>query len=68
MSTSLTWTELPPNLLAPVMEGVILLHEAAELWDLLLLNPGQWFHPPEHLLPAVDRLTLWQMDAEPPLH
>lgn len=68
MSTSLTWQELPPHLLAPLLQGVISLAEAAELWDLLLLHPGQWISPPPHLTAALERLDLWQMQAEPTRH
>ena len=68
MSTSLTWQELPPDLLEPVMEGVILLHQAAELWDLFLLNPGRPVTVPTHLESAVDRLDLWQTEVDPTLH
>ena len=63
MPTSQTWQELPPDLLGLVMDGVLMVNEASDLWDLFLLNPGQWFHPPSHLLPALDRLRLWEMDA-----
>lgn len=68
MSISATWQELPQNLLLPVMEGVLLQWEAAWLWDLFLLNPGQWFYPPPELSPALDRLKLWEMDAAPMVH
>ena len=66
--SSQTWQCLPERLLEPVMDGVILLHEASELWDLFLLNPGEWFCPPQHLLPMLDRLRLWEMDARPTRH
>jgi hypothetical protein len=68
VSTSLTWQQLPDNLLAPVMDQALTLAEAAWLWDLFLLNPGQWFYPPPELEPAIERVTLWQMDVEPTLH
>lgn len=66
--SSLTWQQLPDNLLAPVMDEVITLAEAAWLWDLFLQNPGQWFDPPPELEPAIERISLWQMDVEPTLH
>lgn len=65
---SLTWQFLPAKWLAPVMDGVISLAEAAELWDLLLLNPNEWVEPPKHLRPAVSRLLLWQQEVSPTLH
>lgn len=67
-SVSATWTQLPPKLLAPVMDGVLTLAEAAWLWDLFLEHQGQWFHPPRQLQPAVDRLRLWQMEADATKH
>lgn len=69
MSTSLTWQSLPEPLLEPVMAGVLLLHEAAELWDLSLTHSEEWIEPPEHLVAAAMRLNLFQMEREDsPLH
>ena len=68
MTTSLTWQCLPEKWLAPVMEGAISLAEAAELWDLMLLHPGEWISPPRHLKDAVSRLSLWQREASPTRH
>ncbi len=65
---SLTWQQLPDGLLEPLMAGVFSLAEAAEIWDLFLLHPGQWIDPPSHLRPALDRHKLWQMEAPPTLH
>ena len=68
MTISATWQVLPSKFLAPVMDGALMLHEAAELWDLFLLHPGEWISPPKHLQPAIDRLTLWQAQAMPTRH
>ncbi len=65
---SLTYQQLPDNLLRPVMEGVLTLAEAAWLWDLFLLHPGQWIAPPPELGPALKRLDLWQTECPPTLH
>ena len=66
MSTSLTWQILPPHLLQPLLEGVISLVEAAEIWDLQLATPrGQWVPLPKHLHLAAARLTLWRAPAHP---
>ena len=62
MSLSLTWQELPPALMAPLMEQAISLSEAAELFDLSLMSPDQFFSVPNHLHPAMRRLLLWQTD------
>lgn len=67
-SDSLTYQQLPPNLLAPLMDEVITLAEASWLWDLFLLHPDEWFSPPPELEPAVARLKLWQMAIEPTRH
>ena len=66
--TSLTWQELPPYLLEPLMSQALTLAEAAELWDLILLHPERPFEVPTHLEPAVSRLELWQMEANPTRH
>lgn len=65
---SLTWTQLPPYLLDSLMDQALTLAEAAELWDLCLLNPDKPFEVPSHLDPAVDRLWLWSLEAEPTRH
>lgn len=68
MSVSATWQVMPEKWLRPVMEGVLSLVEVSELWDLLLMHPGQWVSPPPHLREAVSRLSLWQREADPTLH
>ncbi len=68
VSISATWQVMPSKYLAPVMDGVLMLHEAAELWDLFLMHPDEWIEPPKHLRPAIDRLTLWQAPAMPTKH
>ena len=68
MSLSLTYQELPPDLLEPLMQGVISLAEASELFDLVLMADGDWADLPPHLEPAADRILLWKMVAEPTLH
>jgi hypothetical protein len=50
------------------MDGALLIHEAAELWDLFLMHSGEWVTPPRHLRPALDRLRLWEMGASLTLH
>ena len=67
MSLSLTWQELPPSLLAPLMDQAISAVEAAELFDLSLMEPGQFFKVPVRLHPAMQRLLLWQMEPGSPL-
>ena len=67
MSLSLTWQELPPALLDPLMEQAINLSEAAELFDLSLMSPDQFFSVPNHLHPAMQRLLLWQTEPQSPL-
>lgn len=66
--SSLTWQQLPDHLLAPLMDEVITLAEAAYLWDLFLQHQGEWFNPPRELEPAIARISLWQMAVEPTLH
>ena len=67
-SLSATWTQLPERWLTPILDGVLLMHEAAELWDLFLLNPGEWVVPPAHLRSAVERLELWQAEVSVTVH
>ncbi len=62
---SLTWQSLPQFLLEPLMAGALLAWEASELWDLCLTSPDEWIEPPDHLMPAVERLSLWQTEAWP---
>lgn len=68
MTTSLTWQYLPNPWQQLVIDGILLIHEAAELMDLFLMAPGEWVEHPPHLQPAVDRLLLWQMDAGQMVH
>ena len=68
--SSLTWQELPPDLLDPVMAGILLLHEAAEIFDLMLTAPLEWqeLELPPHLEAVGERLWLWRLEVEPVLH
>lgn len=68
MSLSLTWTELPPYLLDPLMEQVLTLAEASEMLDLMLLEEGDEVEVPPHLLEAAARLWLWAQEASPTRH
>lgn len=69
MSTSLTWQELPAQLLEPVMDGHLALWEAAWLMDEWLLTPegGSRTLSPE-LWAAAEKLTLLEMEASPTQH
>lgn len=66
--SSLTYQELPPSLFDPLMAGVISLPEASWLFDLYLMHQETWFEPPPELEPAIQRLILWQWEADPTLH
>ena len=69
MSLSLTWTELPPDLLEPVMQGWLTLAEAAWLWDEYLLTPdGSERELPPELWSAAERLMLLDLEVSPTLH
>lgn len=68
MSLSLTYQHLPEWLLEPLMAEVVKAHEAAEIWDCLLLEPGEVTILPRHLFPAAERLALWEMEADPTQH
>lgn len=69
MSLSLTYLELPPDLLEPLMEGHLTAWEASWLWDEWLLTPENSSRtlPPE-LWPAAEKLSLLWMDADPTRH
>lgn len=66
---SLTWQELPDDLLQPVLDGHLMLWEAAWLWDEWLLTPegGSRLLPPE-LWPASEKFVLLAMEARPTRH
>lgn len=68
--SSLTWQELPPDLLEPVMAGVLLLHQAAEIFDLMLTAPLEWTEVdlPPHLEAVGERLWLWRLEVDPTRH
>ena len=66
--SSLTWQELPPDLLEPVMAQALSLVEASELFDLILMHPDQTFEVPPHLNEAAGRLMLWAVETEPTRH
>jgi hypothetical protein len=67
---SLTWQSLPEYLLEPVMAEVVLLSQAAEIWDRMLMSPEheESVEMPPHLQPVLERLLLWTLEAEPTLH
>ena len=65
MHNNLTYTNLPPWLLWPMLEGAISQQEAADLWDQWLLTPPEAVRPlPQHLHPAAERLNFWQMEVQ----
>ena len=64
---SLTYSQLPDNLLEAVLMGALTLPEAAELWDNWLLTPDNSVRPlPPHLWPAVQRLNLLGLEVDSP--
>jgi hypothetical protein len=69
VSLSATWQELPPNLLQAVLDGHLLIWEAAWLWEEWLLTPeGEMRTLPEPLWPVAQRLHLMEMEVEPTRH
>ncbi len=66
MTTSLTWQELPPWLLDPLMVQAISLAEAAELWDqwLMMGEPDRWTPECPRLLAAAMRIRLLDQSPE----
>lgn len=71
MSPLVALSDLPENWQRPVREGALSLEEASELWVLLesaAMSPDPWISPPDHLQPAVDRLSLWEEECEPTVH
>lgn len=68
MTTSATWQELPPWLLAPLMAQAISLAEAAELWDewLMMGEPDRWTPDCPRLQQAAMRIRLLDQQAETP--
>ena len=65
MHQSLTWQFLPPRLLQALRLGAISQVEAAELWDLALMEPGPEVYLPQRLVPAWQRMHLL-LDLRPP--
>ena len=68
MSLSLTWTELPPYLLQPLMDQVLTLAEASEMLDLMLVSESEEVEVPPRLKDAAARLWLWAQEASPTRH
>jgi hypothetical protein len=68
MSNSLTWQKLPEWLLEPVMQGHLLLWEAAWLWGHCLMQTEEFSPLPPQLFPAAEKLALLEMEALPGLH
>lgn len=67
--TSLTWQELPENLLQLVLDQHLLLWEAAWLMDEWLLTPdGESRSLPPALYPAASKLHLLGLEASPTRH
>lgn len=66
---SLTYQELPEELLQPLLAGHLTLWEAAWLWDEWLLTPegSSRLLPPE-LWSAADKMALLAMEPGPTLH
>ena len=69
MSLSVTYRELPEELLQPLLDGHLLMWEASWLWDEWLLTPRNSSRtlPPE-LWDAADKLTLLAMEVDPTMH
>lgn len=67
---SLTWQSLPEYLLEPVMAEVVLLSQAAEIYDRMLMSPPweESVEMPPHLQGALERLLLWTLEVSPSLH
>ena len=63
MPTSVTYQDLPPDLLDPLLAGAISLTEASELFDLALMSPEEKVEIPPHLDQAVQRLMLFRMSV-----
>ncbi len=69
MSTSLTWTELPENLLQMVLDGQMLLWEASWLLDEWLLTPPDSSRElPPQLHRAAQAMHLLALETPPTLH
>jgi hypothetical protein len=69
MSNSLTWQELPEELLMQVLDGHLSLWEAAWLLDEWLMTPeGESRDLPKELWPACDKLTLLALEPAPTVH
>lgn len=71
MSPLVALSDLPEKWQRPVREGALSLEEASELWVMLesaAMTPDPWIDPPEHLQPAVDRLSLWEQECSPTVH
>ena len=69
MSNSLTWQALPPNLLQMVLDGQILLWEAAWLLDEWLLTPPDSSRElPPQLHRAAQAMHLLGLEADQTLH
>jgi hypothetical protein len=68
MSTSLTYQEMPPWLLDPLMAQAISLAEAAELWDewLMMGEPDRWTPDCPRLQQAAMRIRLLDQPPETP--
>ncbi len=66
---SLTYQQLPEELLQLVLDGHLTLWEAAWLWDEWLLTPeGSSRLLPKELWPAADKIALLAMEPGPTRH
>ena len=59
MHWSQTWQQLDPWILEPLMQGVITVAEASEMFDHVLMQTGPLRELPPSLWPAAQRLHLW---------
>ena len=67
--SSLTYQSRPEWLLDPLMQGVLTVAEASQLWDCWLLTPpGEESSLPRNLWPAAERMFLLEMEAQPTRH
>ena len=67
MSLSLSYQQMPPFLLAPLMAGAIRAWEASLIWDhwLMLGEPEIFRLPHPSLEGAAIRMWLLELEAEP---
>lgn len=65
---SLTYSRLPPYLRRPALAGLVSLADAAEIWDLTLLQADYSTNLlPDRLFPAAAVIWLWNLEVESPV-